>query len=94
MFSLVGVAFVVASSSAPLLQHWFTKTDHADSQNPYFLYALSNIGSMGALLSYPLIVEPLLSTQIQTEVWRYGYLGLCVFTGLCAFILGAIPLSG
>lgn len=53
----VGSAFFVVSSSAPLLQRWFATTDHKDAHDPYFLYAASNIGSLVALLGYPLIIE-------------------------------------
>src|SRR5262249_4099518 len=54
----VGLPFIVLSTSAPLLQKWFARTGHPSAKDPYFLYAASNLGSMLALLGYPIIVEP------------------------------------
>ncbi|MGH1398923.1 MAG: fused MFS/spermidine synthase [Alphaproteobacteria bacterium] len=89
MFSQIGGAFFILSASAPLFQHWFSKTSHPDAPNPYFLYGASNLGSMGALLSYPVLIEPHLNIGTQADVWMYGYWGICVFTVLCAVILKA-----
>lgn len=83
MASTVGGPFFVLAASAPMLQRWFTNTDHKDANNPYFLYGASNLGSMGALLAYPTIVEPLLSTSEQTQAWKYGYLILIALIILC-----------
>ena len=49
---------------------------------PYRLYALSNLGSMAALLSYPFLFEPVFGSHRQAGLWSAGY---CVFLGLCAF---------
>src|SRR5262249_46143278 len=46
----VGVPFFVISTSAPLLQKWFSNTDHPSAQDPYFLYGASNLGSMLSLV--------------------------------------------
>jgi len=54
----VGPAFFVVATTAPLLQRWFAGTGHKDSADPYFLYGASNLGSLLALLSYPLLIEP------------------------------------
>src|SRR5262245_46089462 len=54
----VGVPFFAVAATAPLLQRWFSRTDHPAAADPYFLYAASNAGSLLALLSYPLLVEP------------------------------------
>ena len=58
-----GPPLFVISATAPLLQNWFTDADHGGTQDPYFLYAVSNSGSLLALLAYPLIVEPQLSLE-------------------------------
>lgn len=57
----VGAPFAVLSATAPLLQAWYARVraGHEDGQNPYVLYAASNLGSFLALLSYPLLIEPL-----------------------------------
>lgn len=65
----IGVPLMVLSATAPLVQHWFSLSGHKDASDPYFLYAASNIGSFGALLSFPLVMEPQLTTQAQTGLW-------------------------
>jgi hypothetical protein len=71
----VGPPFFAISATAPLLQGWFSRTDHAAAGDPYFLYAASNAGSLLALLAYPLIVEPELPLWEQSRGWSFG-LGL------------------
>jgi len=71
--SAVGLPFFAVSTTAPLLQRWFTKTGHPSAADPYFLYAASNIGSFLALLSYPLIVERLVPLTVQARWWAIGY---------------------
>ena len=50
----VGLPFLVVSASAPMLQAWFGQTGGRSGRDPYFLYAASNLGSLLALLGYPL----------------------------------------
>jgi SAM-dependent methyltransferase len=88
----VGLPFLAVSATAPLLQKWFTHTDHPAARDPYFLYAASNLGSMLALLGYPTLVEPRLHLQgsgwlTQTALWSLGYAGLAALTALCALTL-------
>ncbi len=80
----VGAPFFVLSTTAPLLQHWFSRTDHPAAADPYFLYAASNIGSMAALLGYPTLIEPALRLQDQSRIWSWGYGLLCVLLAVCA----------
>lgn len=84
MAAVVGGPFFIVAASAPMFQRWFSASDHKDAANPYFLYAASNIGSMGALLSYPLLVEPSLTLHEQSYSWAWGYGGLIVMSALCA----------
>jgi hypothetical protein len=79
-----GPPLFVISATAPLLQNWFTDTDHQGAQDPYFLYAVSNSGSLLALLAYPLIVEPELSLDLQTVLWSFGFGLLGLGIALCA----------
>jgi hypothetical protein len=83
----VGLPFFIVSSSAPLLQRWFAATSHPAAGDPYFLYAVGNLGSLTALLGYPLLVEPLLPLNAQGKAWSYGYGLLFLLTGAC-LILG------
>lgn len=83
----VGGPFFVLSGSAPILQRWFTGTDHPDAGNPYFLYGASNLGSMTALLAYPVLFEPLMTLNEQSELWTYGYGLLTTLTVLCAILV-------
>ncbi len=73
MARAIGYPFFFLSATAPLLQSWFARTSHPNSDNPYFLYSASNIGSIGALILYPFIVEPLLGLRSQSLVWSVGY---------------------
>ena len=64
----LGAPFTLLSSTGPLLQVWFSKTAHPEAENPYFLYAASNLGSMLALLSYPFVLEPLIPLRGQARL--------------------------
>lgn len=70
----VGLPYFLLSSTGPLVQAWFSAT--TAGQSPYRLYALSNIGSLAALFSYPIIVEPALTTTGQGAAWSVGF---CLF---------------
>jgi hypothetical protein len=95
----VGLPFFVLSTSAPLLQKWFSSTHHAAARDPYFLYAASNLGSMLALLAYPTLVEPHLTLRperllSQSWIWSLGY-GLLVFlVGACGLIVWRTQVAG
>lgn len=71
----VGAPFAVLSATAPLLQAWYARVraGHADGKNPYVLYAASNLGSFLALLSYPILIEPLSTLSGQRWSWTGGY---------------------
>lgn len=70
---LAGGPFFVLSSTAPLLQSWFSRTDHPSAKDPYFLYVASNAGSVLGLLTYPFVIEPLLGVSRQGVWWSVGY---------------------
>jgi len=69
----VGVPFCIVSTTAPLLQNWLAKTSTASGRDPYFLYAVSNAGSLLALLAYPLAIEPRWGVRVQSLGWFTGY---------------------
>lgn len=86
----VGMPFVLLSANAPLMQVWFASYNtnkDKESAEPYFLYAVSNTGSLLALLAYPFVLQPLLDLQWQSYVWSIGYL---IFIVLCIFSVMAI----
>ena len=78
LFATVGLPYFLLASTSPLIQSWFARTVRTDV--PYRLFALSNLGSLISLLSYPVIVEPELSTRSQMISWSIGY---AVFVGMC-----------
>jgi hypothetical protein len=75
----IGLPFFVLSTTAPLLQSWFARARPGAS--PYRLYALSNAGSLLALLSYPFFVEPYVPRSLQGWGWAAGF---GVFVAGCA----------
>src|ERR1051326_3899025 len=83
LFLVVGLPFFVVASTGPLLQKWFSQTNHAAAHDPYFLYAASNLGSLLALLGYPVLLEPHLRLQQQNRLWSGGYLLLAVSMVFC-----------
>jgi SAM-dependent methyltransferase len=87
----IGVPFFVVSTSAPLLQKWFTATGHPSARDPYFLYAASNIGSFLSLLAYPFVIEPVLTLKMQTWVWLIGYVALAGLIAYCGRQVLATP---
>jgi hypothetical protein len=88
---LVGIPFFVISTSAPLLQRWFSKTGHPAARDPYFLYAASNLGSMIGLLGYPLAIEPSIGLTAQGVVWMVGYVVLAALSVYCAWMVAHAP---
>lgn len=83
----VGLPFFAVSANAPLLQAWFARTEHPHAKDPYFLYGASNLGSLLALLSYPVIIEPLLGLKSQALTWTAGFLLLALAVALCGLLL-------
>ncbi len=75
----VGLPYFLLSSTSPLLQAWYAR-DHKEGL-PYRLFALSNFASMLALLSYPVLIEPSVSTRMQAWLWSGAYLA---FAAVCA----------
>jgi hypothetical protein len=69
----VGVPYLLLSTTGPLMQAWFARSFVERGQQTYRLYALSNLASMLALLSYPVLVEPRLAVAPQAWLWSTGY---------------------
>ena len=83
----VGGPFVALSTTGPLLQRWFSFTDHPRADDPYFLYAASNAGSFLALLGYPILLEPRYNVQGQTALWSVGYALFVALLVACALLM-------
>jgi len=83
----IGLPFFVVSTTAPLIQKWFTNVGHHTSDDPYYLYTASNCGSLIALLSYPFLIEPNIGLTAQKTDWSIGFVGLCLLVAGCAFAL-------
>jgi spermidine synthase len=77
----VGLPYFLLSSTGPLVQSWFSRSFQ---RTPYRLYALSNIGSLAALLTYPFLVEPAMSTGVQAAIWSCGFVGFALCCGVLA----------
>jgi hypothetical protein len=92
LFLIVGLPFFVLSTLTPLLQRWFAATRHTSARDPYFLYAASNLGSLCALVGYPLAIEPLFALRRQSLLWALSYGALTLLVALCgAVALVATP---
>jgi spermidine synthase len=86
----LGAPFVMLASGAPIIQRWLADTEHPDAANPYFLYAASNLGSIAALVSYPILVEPWLSLSVQRSAWSAAYILLVVLVALSAIAISRV----
>ncbi|MCP1849942.1 MULTISPECIES: spermidine synthase [unclassified Bradyrhizobium] len=87
----IGLPFFALAANNPLLQAWFVRTGHPNGPDPYFLYASSNIGSFLALLSYPVLLEPMFTLRIQNLIWTGGYGLLIILIASCGVLLLRSP---
>jgi len=77
----VGLPYFLLSSTSPLLQSWYSRSN--GGAMPYRFFALSNLGSMLGLLTYPVLVEPYLTNRQQAWMWSITYIA---FTLVCATV--------
>src|SRR6202795_4347011 len=87
----IGLPFFALAANNPLLQAWFFRSGHPSGPDPYFLYASSNIGSCLALLSYPVLLEPMFTLRTQNLIWTGGYGLLIVLIAACGVLLLRSP---
>ncbi|WP_417432638.1 fused MFS/spermidine synthase [Kiloniella sp.] len=88
LFSLaIGLPFFIVSANAPLLQDWFRSSGDTEAHDPYFLYAASNVGSITALVAYPLFIEIQFGLKTQTWLWSYGFIALLLLIFTCGIAL-------
>ena len=82
----VGLPYFLVASTSPLLQAWFARA--RPGENPYRLFAISNLASLIALVGYPFVVEPFLGGGEQVRLWSWGF---AAFAVLCAFVAWLTP---
>ncbi|MEQ8897101.1 MAG: fused MFS/spermidine synthase [Roseovarius sp.] len=80
----VGLPFFALSANAPLIQFWYSRSGGPSAHDPYFLYGASNLGSLIALLGFPLAAEPIFGASTIGLGWAAGFVALG----------GALALSG
>ncbi len=83
LFISVGLPYFLISTNSPLMQAWFHR--NFPERTAYRLYALSNVGSLLGLVTYPVLIEPYLTLAWQGRIWSLMYL---VYAGLAGY--GAI----
>jgi SAM-dependent methyltransferase len=82
LMTSTAIPFFVVATTAPLVQNWLSRTTHRASSDPYFLYSVSNAGSLLALAAYPLVIEPQIGAASQSQLWFAGYIALIVMFAL------------
>jgi hypothetical protein len=88
----VGLPYLLLSSTSPLVQAWAART-HPRAR-VYRLYALSNLASLLALVTYPTLAEHLLSLRAQAWLWSATYVAFAAASLFCAWRSGAAPSPG
>jgi spermidine synthase len=89
----VGAPFAALSATAPLIQAWYARLHAAGERprDPYVLYAASNLGSLLALLAYPLLVEPFARLGTQSFGWTAGYVAFAALIAVVALAARRAP---
>lgn len=89
LLASIGLPYFVLAATSPLMQHWFSRTNPGVS--PFRLYALSNVGSMLALISFPVYFETHFTRPVQAHLWGAGLVLFAVSCGCCAWKLWQTP---
>ena len=87
LLTAIGLPIFLISTTSPLLQKWFTRTADHSAGDPYFLFAVSNGGSLLALLSYPLLLEPTFTLSRQNQIWVVLFIVFLVLSLGCVLVL-------
>jgi SAM-dependent methyltransferase len=88
----IGLPFILLCATSPLIQAWHARS--AAGSEPYYLFALSNFASLLALLSFPFLIEPRLSSHQQSLFWSAffaAFVAVCSFTSWLASHTAAAP---
>jgi hypothetical protein len=84
--AVVGLPFFVLAATSPLFQRWYAAAGPAGRRDPYFLYGFSNAGSLAALLSYPVVIEPGWDLEQQSRCWAIALVLLVL-----VFVVAILP---
>lgn len=84
--STIGLPFVALAATSPLLQAWLARLRPGSS--PFWLFALSNAGSLLGLVGYPLLVEPMTSVRTQGWLWSAAFAVYAAGVARCAVVAG------
>ncbi len=84
LLTTVGLPYFVLSATSPLVQVWYARV--YPGRVPYRLYALSNVGSLVALLSYPILIETRWDVIVQAYIWSFAYAGFALLMLVCAIL--------
>lgn len=87
----VGLPYLLLSSTSPLLQSWYARD--SESALPYRYFALSNAGSLVALLAYPILIEPYLTGHEQAWMWSAAFAVFVLFCAGAAFFAARLPVT-
>lgn len=85
----IGLPYFLLSSTSPLLQAWYVR--RSGSAIPYRLFALSNFGSLLALVSFPFLVEPMLASRMQAYSWSGAYVAFACLCAYTAWVSKSVP---
>jgi hypothetical protein len=80
----VGLPYFLLASTSPLLQSWYSRSN--GGAMPYRFFALSNAGSMLGLLTYPVLIEPYLTSGQQAWMWSISYVAFVLVCGIVAWL--------
>jgi SAM-dependent methyltransferase len=92
LLATVGLPYFLVATTSPLVQAWYARR----VASPYRLFALSNLASLLALVSYPVLLEPLVTTRVQALAWSGGYALFVVLCGATAIysLRGVVGTAG
>ena len=82
LLATVGLPYFVLSATSPLVQVWYSRV--YPNRTPWRLYALSNAGSLTALLTYPILIEPRWDVVWQAWIWSGAFALFALLMGACA----------
>lgn len=81
----LSLPLLIIASSAPLIQYAYSQTTLSRANDPYFLYAASNVGSLLGLLLYPFFIERFSNLNTQFWSWSAGYVFYFICLSFCFF---------
>jgi hypothetical protein len=71
---------VLLSATGLVVQHW----SHLLSRSPYWLYSVSNVGAISALIGYPVGIEPFLGVSSSLNIFNWVFAGFALSMSMLA----------